>query len=120
MTDIKVGDKVRITFEDIVTSVGDDGRVFVDLDTDDCEDDLDMEVGYLVGDDAVSITVLTPPIVTFKPGDVVRSKALGFLYTIGRDNGYLSHAEGFRWWPDLGDKFTSEHYELVELHESPL
>ncbi|HKN44257.1 MAG TPA: hypothetical protein VJW23_10055 [Propionibacteriaceae bacterium] len=119
MSDIKVGDKVRITFEDTVTSVGDDGRIFVDLDTDDCEDDLDMEVGYLVGDDAVSIEVTEKAVVTFKPGDVVRHRHCATLvYTVGA-GGHLAHHAGFAWRVD-NFGFTSEHYELVELHESPL
>jgi hypothetical protein len=106
MTDIQVGDKVRLTIEGEVSELSGAG--------------LHIGGDYVPSYQRSRVEVIEKKVTTFKPGDVVRSKALGFRYTIGRDGGYLSHAEGFRWWPDLGDKFTSEHYELVTLHESPL
>ena len=117
-SDIQVGDKVRLVLEDTVTSVGRKGRVYFNLDV---EGEADWEVGYRDSDPGVvSIEVIEKAIVTFKPGDVVRSKVVPrFLYTVG-EGGYLSHSEGYRWYGDPADPFTSDYYELVTLHESPL
>ena len=113
MSDIQVGDKVRVTIEDEVVETGRDGqtiflknesggRLWFDLDVDNC-----------------TVEVIGKAIVTFKPGDVVRSiQYPKYKYTVAA-GGYLTHQYGFEYHKS-GPPFTSEHYELVTLHESPL
>ena len=113
MTDIQVGDKVRVTIEDEVVKIARDGRtvylknesgddLWFDLDEDNC---------------TCTVEVIEKKVTTFKPGDVVRNVAKRSCYTIGH-GGYYSH-----WshnWYESGLAFTSKNYELVTLHESPL
>ena len=120
-SDIQVGDKVRVTIEDEVVRVARGGRkVYLKNEAGDLGEDLWFDLD----EDNCKFEVIEKKVVTFKPGDVVRSKALEFLYTIGK-GGYLCHAGGHRWYADIGTfkaagHFTSEHYELVTLHEPPL
>jgi hypothetical protein len=57
----------------------------------------------------------TPPVEEFGPGDTVRAKVAGYVYTIG-SNGYYDHRARRVWTPTT---FTSEGYERVELVEKP-
>ena len=118
-SDIQVGDKVRVTIEDEVVKIVREGRT-VYLKNEASKDDLWFDLD----EDNFKVEVIEKRVTTFKPGAVVRSKALEFLYTIGK-GGYLCHAGGHRWYADIGTfkaagHFTSEHYELVTLHEPPL
>lgn len=73
-------------------------------------------VGYVdTTSDEVAVEKIEPPVVTFEPGQTVRNKASGRLYSIGSD-GYYSHQRAEYFKPGPGDAgFTSFLYELVEL-----
>ena len=58
------------------------------------------------------LEVIEKAVITFRPGDVVKNKTTGYVYTIGV-GGFLSHYRGFQWLQDPWS-FTSENYELVK------
>lgn len=60
----------------------------------------------------VSVEKIEPPVVTFKPGDVVRSKSDGDVRTLSQ-RGWINHTYGS--YHESSAKFTSENYELVSL-----
>lgn len=100
----QVGDRVRVTFEgDYLDGVIKAGPSFWI---------------YRNGISAIrSIEKIEPPVEVFEPGDTVRSKSGGFLYSIGSD-GYFSHPARhfFEWGYGIGEKhFTSKDYERVNL-----
>lgn len=72
----------------------------------------------------ITVEEVKPPILTFKPGDRIRHKELGYEVTVG-DAGYLLHGNGAAEWWTLGMRhedgcqttFTSEVYEKVYPHE---
>lgn len=101
MTEVKKGDRVRVTFEGTV--------ICADTDAAYIQDDGNRRHRWVT---VSEVKVLPPPVVTFKPGDVVRHKSLGSVFTIAR-GGYIGHTLG-EYMPYDG-KFTSEKYEKVEL-----
>jgi len=53
------------------------------------------------------------PVVTFKPGDVVRVKnAPEYIFTIGAGGRFFAHSD--RKWRPQHISFTSKYYELVD------
>ena len=115
---LKVGDKVRAVIEYEVTAVDQKGRdLWLPLPG--------TGVVYRLPPTAPYVTefeVLTPPVVTFKPGDVVRHNGRTFYLAA---NGYAQVSPipgGFHLYSDGAGpgQFNSEFYEKVELHEAPL
>lgn len=116
MTDYKPqkGDRVRVVLEggEVRRSVEDDSWV-IEFDDNTYITEVNDGAPFLV-----SIEKIEPPVVTFKPGDVVRSKRNPkWLYTIGQ-RGYTQHTDG-AYFADgpraCEDVFTSADYELVSL-----
>jgi hypothetical protein len=111
--DIQVGDKVRVVLESPVSRIARDGRtVYVGTAGQD-------NLWFDLDQDDITVEVIEKRVTTFKPGDVVRIRdSREHVYTIAKD-GYLSHRCGFE-FRRSDFQFTSEQYELVTLHESPL
>lgn len=57
------------------------------------------------------VTKIEPPVVTFKPGDVVKSKKTGYIYTLAEGR-YFDHTNA-SWTHGRGGNFTSACYELA-------
>lgn len=107
MSDIKNGDRVRLTVEGTASGNG----AYTILNGDAGEWFLEYKNQY-VGN-GITVEKIKPPVVTFKRGDVVRSKDVPeFCYAITKD-GYTDLFNGLHNICDT--KFTSEHYELVNL-----
>lgn len=114
--DIKVGDRIRVTYEATVTDSPGDGTLWGDS----------HGGARLVYPGLDTVEVLPPPVVQFQPGDVVRDRrqperlfALGTEgYTHLTDyDGYRAGAYG-RYGSLLHagrDWFTSQAFEKVEL-----
>ena len=96
MTDVQVGDKVRVYHEGVVTRVSPKGKWIT----------VDDEMKYYGFDVEV-----IPSVITFKPGDVVRHKGDSSIYTLGEGGRYFSHH--LRDWRTREIEFTSKHYELL-------
>lgn len=60
----------------------------------------------------VSIEKIEPPVVTFKPGDVVRSRESGNLRTPMKGGGWFNITKS-RAYPNTCHPLTSKHNELV-------
>lgn len=123
--DIQVGDKVRITIEDVVIKVERSGRtVYL---KNEAEDDLwfDLDEGNVASVEVVEKA--KPPVVTFKPGDRLRRKGwapIGYEITLADDGYLLHHVSGkvqySKYGPNGAEWFNSENFDKVELHEAPL
>lgn len=101
----KKGDRVRIVLEGEVGYMDDDA---FEVGT--------SSVNFIVprAEHVVSIEKVEPPVVKFKPGQVVRHKDhRDFIYTVGT-GGYLDNRTG-TWWKTPRNNFTSAHYEPVDL-----
>lgn len=59
----------------------------------------------------ITVEVVEPPIVTFEPGDRVKSKVNGWEYTVGH-NGYYCHDNDHVYQSAF--VFTSEHFDKVD------
>jgi hypothetical protein len=105
----QAGDRVRVVLEGAVRKQPLNGQFIVGR---------SGQANHIIPDAAhvVSVELIEPPVVTFKPGDTVRAKVTGYHYTIG-SNGYYDHRARRVWSPTAA--FTSEGYERVELTEVP-
>lgn len=114
MSEFKVGDRVRVTFEATVAgSPAPRGACLCSFGYNDGH----IREEYLRQEGVTVEKVLPPPPEVFKPGDVVRALGTGSTYTLTND-GYVSHSTGQVWtdgaeWRD--NEFTSKRYERVEL-----
>lgn len=110
MTDFKVGDRVRVTFEAVVAdNSASGGACLCNLTNGGAR----IRQEYL-RQEGVEVEKIEPP---FKPGEVVRNRHTGNTYTLTND-GYVSHSTGTVWndgaeWRDK--TFTTKNYELVEV-----
>lgn len=111
MSDIKVGDRVRVTFEATVRRAN---SAFVSLEGD---DGWIGELNYL----KVPVEKIEPPVETFGPGDVVRSRTDGCVRALSSD-GYVKIPRGeFFRYDDRRrgacrlEEFTSKRFERVEI-----
>ena len=59
-----------------------------------------------------SVKKIAPPVTVFQPGDTVRHRGAGYLYSLGV-YGYFDHTSS-RWYVGSAE-FTSRDYELVDL-----
>lgn len=121
MSDIKVGDRVKVAIEGTVGEVlrlGDNNTVY--------------GLGFVnqfgngshtvfTNQDDVTVEKIEPPVETFGPGDVVRAKGIRGVFesrALGRD-GYLAFPGGrfYRYGTDgfQASEFTSDRYERVEI-----
>lgn len=100
----KVGDYVRVVLEGEAESTSED---FFTLGSAGWSNCIDPDAAHVV-----SVEKVAPPVVTFKPGDVVRSRVGGYAYTL-TEGGYVAHHSG-RFHRD-DEPFTSQDYGLVEL-----
>lgn len=81
MTDIKKGDRVRVTFESVASEVSSVG--------------LNLHNGHTfvnIKQEGVTVEKIEPPVEVFKPGDVVRNSA--WTYALGTD-GFLTIASAY-------------------------
>lgn len=102
------GDRVRVTTEGEVSWVSAAGAFEVGRD--------DQAVYFKPGNQpsVVSIEKIEPPVTVFKPGQTVRGKRSGLLYSLG-EGGFWSHTYN-KFYQTGGDpRFTSKSYELVDL-----
>lgn len=104
--DVEVGDKVTLTYSGTAAKVGEWKGV--------------PEVIFDRGDDTFlhlspldfTLKSVEKPVRTFRPGDVVREKSTGRVYTVA-DNGYYNHTyKTVVMYAAAG--FDSSRYELVE------
>lgn len=102
----KVGDYVRVVLEGGVESTSED---FFTLGSAGWSNCIGPEAAHVVSVEKIESPV---PVVTFKPGDVVRSRVGGYAFTL-TEGGYVAHHSG-RFHRD-DEPFTPEDYELVEL-----
>lgn len=111
MTDIKKGDRVKVTFEGVVRGVN---ARYVSL-----ENDATAWLGEL-RHDLVTVEKIEPPVEVFKTGDLVRSIDSRNYYLI-TDKGYLEMNKGIRGQHNpLGSiVFTSKNYERVSFDSLP-
>lgn len=124
----KTGDRVRIILEGEVKWAGDDNTDYFEMRD-------DSSANYLAFDaHATNGEIVQPPVVTFKPGDIVRRTVASIFIPAGRvyalskdgytvlvsgegenDHGrhypYNDEGQGFQRSTD----FTSERYEKVKL-----
>lgn len=121
MTDIKVGDRVRVTFEGTVGEVlrlGDNNTVY--------------GLGFVnqygngshtifTNQEGVTVEKVEPPVETFGPGDLVRSKVDGGIRALA-SHGYVRIPRGEFFRYDDGRRgayslkeFTSKNHERVEV-----
>jgi len=105
MSEIKKGDWVRLTIEGEVDEVVYFGSYISTP---------KVKIGkYMYSlDERYTVEKTEPPMVTFKPGDRVRSKRTGNEFTIGH-GGYFSHQRHF--WNGRVATFTSKVFELVDV-----
>lgn len=104
MSEVKVGDRVRVVLEGTVGFTWAGNFELLDP-TGEVRCSLHPGARHVV-----SVEVLPPPVETFGPGDVVRRKDSGAIYTVGK-NGYYHHGSTS---VVLGEGlFTSERYERV-------
>lgn len=106
------GDRVRVVYEGVVGDADTLGFLIR-------EEGKDTVPFFFSDAGLVSVEKIKPPAEVFGPGDVVRDKATGSLYSIGHD-GYLSHqTHGFyEWYPGGACRpnyFDSRGYEKVEI-----
>lgn len=98
------GDRVRVVLEGEVKHVYSDGDLHIES--------AKYYKTEVPREGIISIEKIEPPVEVFKPGDVVRGKVFGHVFTIA-DDGYVSHSTGaFR--PGYNE-FTSRGYEKVSL-----
>lgn len=99
----KKGDRVRVVLEGEVT------RGLGITDTFDLEGRYIYANGYAV----TSIEKIEPPVELFGPGDTVRGRATGRLFTLAA-TGYINHGRG-DFTCSSTQKFTSLDFERVEI-----
>lgn len=106
--DVEVGDKVTFAPQVVTITTLDRKRGLA-------TSDVGSPTWGLAMDNVLNpIQSVEKPVVTFKPGDVVRNKEdRGLFYLLGGEGRYFSFL--CRDWlsPD-GTEFTSKHYELIE------
>jgi hypothetical protein len=107
VTDYKVGDKVRVTFEGLVESIDPDNEVFVE------KGGLTFAFYPADIDADVEITKIAPPL---KVGDVLKDSN-GYVFLLLKDNGlgsfdYLD-VKNQRVWADT--YFTQDLYTVVNF-----
>ena len=107
MTDIKIGDRVRVTIEAELVGDWENGCV--------CTNQKFSE-RYLRNDAVVSVEKLEPPVVVFGPGDVVRDKGSTLTFILTDDGGYTVVETGTHYDSGL---FKSTWYERVNLVHAP-
>ena len=99
------GDRVRVVYEGEAQDPDDLGFSI-------SEEGLGSVPFFFADAGLVSVEKIEPPVEVFKPGDVVRGKVFGHVFTIA-DDGYVSHSTGaFR--PGYNE-FNSVGYEKVSL-----
>lgn len=103
MSSFAEGEKVRVTFEGVVAASPNDEWVGVRLD--------DGLIHWVHADERVAKMERTVEV--FGPGDTVRSKRTGRVWTLGL-GGCLRHWN-WMWANDPGARFTSEYFERVEV-----
>jgi hypothetical protein len=111
VSDFKVGDRVRVTFEAEV--VGEDWHPGACL----CcrpKDGPKIRENYL-DQPGVTVEVLEPPVEVFKPGDLVRHKHWGSVYVIKKSGWVAVGGDRVAESDTPFELFTSKHYERVEL-----
>lgn len=103
------GDRVRIVLEGEVTASGAAGTQIA----------RDQYI-YTEGAGVKSVEILPPPVTYFEPGDVVRNKASGNVYALGRDKVVflsgptpsVSAGRTYRYTPTT---YSSTRYEKVNV-----
>ena len=81
------GDRVRVVLEGEVNYVEPSVGSYFDLDTG------DTTTIYPRSAATKSVEKLDPAVEVFKPGDVVRAKSYGDVFTLGKE-GYIAHLSG--------------------------
>lgn len=103
MTDIKVGDRVRVVIEGTAAEANENWLFVADCDI------------SRASDGVVSVEKIDPPVEVFGPGDMVRRKGRRYVYSLGHD-GYFDHTTGYYFNANIDQEpFTSEAYERVNL-----
>jgi hypothetical protein len=111
----KVGDRIRVTFEDVVIDTSDGIELANSHYADLFVFDLDEPT-------LVSVEKIEPPVEVFKPGDVVTRPRSGGHPIMLLETGYVRvgkphlHPYGHGCTRDF---FTSEHFQRVELVAKP-
>lgn len=102
------GDRVRVVLEGEVTQANEYDPWF----------NLEGKPLYSEGSAIVSVERIEPPVIVFKPGDVVQDKTNPrWKYAIGK-KGYTQLSDGSYFAdgePFIQNEFTSKGYELVSL-----
>lgn len=105
---LKTGDRIRI----IIEGTYNEGDIAHVRETGTFGEGRAFEV-QSTHNDTVTVELVERPVVTFKRGDVVRSKDVPeFCYALTKD-GYTDLFNGLHNISNA--EFTSEHYELVDL-----
>ena len=121
MSDFKVGDRVKVTIEGVVRShTGTPGNTFILK--------FQNEFGnashtVYTNQSDVTVEKIEPPVETFKPGDVVRHKANGWLKALSSEGytnlGGCTRGQTFKYGVLNGgfdrESFTSEFWEKVSI-----
>lgn len=120
MSDIKVGDRVRLTRtmyprRGVVLGPGTEGTVVGFGSSYPIAANLPGVDGYLLKES--EFEKIEPPVEVFKPGDVVRDKhpTNPNIYLIRGNGGFINLSRNPRYESDYEFTFTSEDYEKVDL-----